>query len=766
MKTILRIARVELSTLFYSPIAWFLLIIFFVQISIAYLGLIESNITVQELGTKQRDFTYLLFADQRRGGLFISTVLQNIYLYIPLITMGLISREMQTGTIKLLYSSPVKLSSILLGKQLAMLAFSLCMLFLLAIIVCFACFHIENIDLGLIFSGFFALFLLLSAYSAIGLFMSCLTSYQVVAALSTFAVFAFLRYIGTVWQDYDFLRNITGYLSIGNRTELMISGLITSRDIIYYVLITIMFLMFAWLKLNGKRKSQKAIISLGQHSAVIVGVLIIGYVTSSVSHIVFFDASRPNRNTISVDTQKRLKDLGEEPLKVTMYVNLLDNTYFSGMPRYRALDVRRWEAFRRFKSNIEVDYVYYYDKVNNPALYTGNPNATFEETAQNRAKILKTDLSKFLKPDEIQKIVDLAPEKNRLVMLLEYKGKKEFLRTFEDMMIWPSEIELAAVLNSLTDGAPRIAFLQGQEERSVDNLDERGYHLATKALNDRASLINQGFKIENLDLSGQEIPAGLAALVVADPRADFSPTVVSKIEQYMDQGGNILFAGEPGKQSVLNPILKRIGVQMIEGTLVEQDEKLSADQVKSYITNKGLEFGKSISSLYKRQVPIMTRGVVGLTYEQYTDFDVSPLLETKADASWNKKGIVVLDSARLIYNPQEGDELKSYPTALAITRNMKDREQRILVIGDADFMSNGELEKSSSLVGNTEFYKGFIGWFTYGKLPIEVTMQKPIDDKINLSGSQIGPLKWIFLGLIPGMMALIGTILLIRRKRK
>src|SRR5687768_14573949 len=113
MKTIFRVAKTELRTLFYSPIAWFLMIVFFIQCGMAYMGIIKGIARTQELGGEE-----IMFLDRLTSATFISMgglfsgVMQTLYLYIPLLTMSLISRETGSGTIKLLYSSPVKVREI------------------------------------------------------------------------------------------------------------------------------------------------------------------------------------------------------------------------------------------------------------------------------------------------------------------------------------------------------------------------------------------------------------------------------------------------------------------------------------------------------------------------------------------------------------------------------------------------------------------------------------------------------------------------------
>ncbi len=148
MKTIYLIAKTELKTLFYSPIAWFLIIIFMVQCSITFIDALDSVARSQEEGFK---FQFSLISELflRRNGLF-GTVMKNLYLYFPLLTMGLISRETSSGTIRLLYSSPIHVRDIVLGKFLSMMAISFILLGIVGIFVGLGYFTIQSPDTGLL----------------------------------------------------------------------------------------------------------------------------------------------------------------------------------------------------------------------------------------------------------------------------------------------------------------------------------------------------------------------------------------------------------------------------------------------------------------------------------------------------------------------------------------------------------------------------------------------------------------------------------------
>ena len=101
-----------------------------------------------------------------------------MFLYIPLLTMGLMSREFGSGSIRLLYSSPVTNVQIILGKFLSMMIYGLVLVGIMLIFTLFGAFTIKDFDLPLVLTGLLGVYLLICAYAAVGLFMSSLTSYQ------------------------------------------------------------------------------------------------------------------------------------------------------------------------------------------------------------------------------------------------------------------------------------------------------------------------------------------------------------------------------------------------------------------------------------------------------------------------------------------------------------------------------------------------------------------------------------------------------------
>jgi len=770
MKTVFKIARTELRALFYSPIAWFLMIVFLIQCGLAYVNLLDGNARTQELGGRGLDYmanlTERIFLG--RGGVF-NSVMQNLYLYIPLLTMGLISREINGGTIKLLYSSPVKVQQIVFGKYLAMMVYSLVLVFVVGIFMVAGLFNIKSPESAMLFSAAFGFFLLLCAYSAIGLFMSCLTTYQVVAAVSSFMMIGILTYIGTLWQDMDFVRDLTYFLSLQGRTEKMLGGLITTKDVIYFGIIVYIFLGLSIYKLKAGRESKPALVKAGRYAFVVASALVIGYVTSRPRLIGYWDVTANKTKTLTPNAQAIIRQMGDEKLEITVYNNLLENHAYYGLPTMRNNYLAFWEPYTRFKPDIEYQYVNYYDStpVTDRFGFQQFKGKTQKEVAEKTAKNYNVKLSDFKAPEEIHKIIDLRPEGNRFVMHLKYKDRTTFLRIFDDNSVFPGETEVSAAFKRLQLAKiPKVGFLTGDLERNIYKIGEREYKVLTNLSTFRYALVNQGFDVDTVSLDGRDVPADISMLVIADPRTALSPAALARVQQYIDKGGNLLIIGEPGKQALLNPVIQPLGVQLMDGTVAQPSGELSPDLVQAYMTETAGSFSKGAELKRKDSAVVSMPGATGLTYTTNNGFDVKPLLMTDGRKSWMKKDRLVADSAAIVYSAANGDVRASFATAVALTRKVNGREQRIVVTGDADFMSNGELQRTSIQTANFIFNTALFRWLSNGEFPIDTSRPDSKDKRVNVTSDQVDRLRILFIWVLPALLLIFGTILLIRRKRK
>lgn len=767
MKTIFLVAKTELKTLFYSPIAWFLIIVFLIQCSITYVTALDAMARLSDDGYT---FQFSLIGEFFLGSRgVLSTVMKNLYLYLPLLTMGLISRETSSGTIRLLYSSPIHVRHIVLGKFLSMMMMNILLVGIVGLFIGFSYLTVQSPDTGMLLSSLFGLYLLLCAYSSIGIFMSCLTNYQIVAAVSTFVTIGVLYAVGGLWQGVPFVRDLTYFLSASGRTDKLISGLITTKDIIYFFAIVYLFLGLSICKLKAGMESRSLMTKTGQYLFIVFTTLLIGYISSIPQLVAYFDVTADKNNTISIGAQNIVKELGDEPLEVTGYANLLGGYFDDGSPESYHKNIRAWEPYSRFKNNIILKNVMYYDTLNlEGSLLKRNAGKTLEEIAKKTAEIRDMSLGQFKKPEEIRKIVDLSQEAAWYVMQLKYKGRTTFLRVFPDAGHWPSETEISAALKRLLQAKmPKIMFVTGSLERNINKIGDREYRAITNSKNFRNSLLNQGFDVDTVSLENGNIPSDISALVLADPKVSLSPTVMLKLQNYIDQGGNLLISGEPGKQNVLNPLLRQFGVQLMDGAIVQQSKDLSPDLAIPNLTETAAAlFPPLMHTNHDSSKVVSMPMAAAVSYVNSNAYFVKPLLVTNPNTSWLKKKRFVTDSAAIKFEPEQGDERKSFPLAVSLTRKIGGKEQRIIVTGDADFMSNSELNRFNMRTANFAFDTGVFSWLSYNKFPITSFRPGVKDTKLFVTKDQVKIIRIIFVWVLPGILLGCATILLIRRKRK
>jgi len=750
MRKIFKIAVLELSILFYSPVAWLVLVIFIIQNGMAFLGMISAYQEVIAMGNKVDNLTVTLFPAM--NGLF-DRVQQTIYLYIPLLTMGLMSREISSGSIKLLLSSPVKITEIILGKYLAIVGYGLLMMAVLGLYALVGIAVIKDADVMLMISGLSGIFLLICTYAAIGLFMSSLTSYQVVAAISTLAVFGVLQFIGTVGQDINFVRDLTYFLSISGRADDMLNGLITTKDVIYFVLIIMLFLCLCIFRLQAGRESRSRTFQAGKYALLIFAVMLIGYVSSRPGLVAYKDMTAMQSRTLTQVSREAIEKI-DGALKITTYVNLLDQNVYLGLPGSRNSDLKQFEQYQRYIPGLKMDYVYYYDATdlkNNPNMvYQGDlTGLNTKQIAEKVADNMGLNLDQFMPPAEIRKRINLEPESNNLVRVLEYKGKKSWLRFYNEVNQFADEAEITAAIKRLTVKVPRLVFITGNNERSADKKGDRNYEAITNARKNRTSLINQGFDVVNVNLDKEDIPEDGTVLVLADPTTELTMLAQQKIKGYLDDGGDMMVTGEPGRQGLINPVLEHVGVQMQEGMLVKSSKDYTPEQIFAESQDGGTH--------------VFMPTAAALGFNAAAGFKAYSLLVSPSQG-WNKQGIVDLTSTDVKYNALAGDKKGEFPVVLTLTRGINGKEQHILVSGDADFMSNATLIAGKG--ANKNFVKSIFKWFSGDEFPIDVSRQRNTDDAVLLKRKEISTLKMVLLGVIPGLIIALGAFILISRKRK
>lgn len=768
MKLIFRIAKTELATLFYSPIAWLILIVFACQVGLNYIEILDTISRMEAMG-RQISFSVtagLLLGSQ---GLY-ETIQSSLYMYIPLLTMGLLSREYASGSIKLLYSSPVTSLQIILGKYLSMVIYSMVLALILFFPVVHIMFAVPLFDIGLAMSGVLGLFLLVCVYCAIGLYMSSLTSYQVVAAVATFSALAFLNFVGDIGQEYAFIREITYWLSISGRASNFVSGVVCSGDVIYFVSVVAMFLSFATFKLSNEKSRISRIVSVSKYVGAIVIVMTMGYISSRPAMLYYYDATQTKARTLSVGSQEIVNQL-KGGLTITTFCNILDSDFDIAAPSSVKNDEDRFKEYLRFKPEIKLKYIYYYAPPVDTSIYGRYPNKSIEEIAREVAKKRRFNFKKLKSPEEIAKIVDLAPEEYRFVRMLEREsGERSFLRIYNDMFRHPGEAEITASMKKLFVKPIKIGFIVGHGERDVKKGGDGDYSLFSSSLTMRSSLLNQGFDLTTIDLNTiDDIDSDINILLIADMRSPLTEKEQKVLDKYIARGDNLFILTDVGRQESMNPILKRFGVEAQKGIIVQPSELFAPNLITSFALPGSDTLGRLYANMQRYGQCITMLGAVALEIKDGSEFKHIPMLGTDSNLTWIDYETINFVDDTVKINPAIGEYYSTFLTSVAAMRNVGEKEQRVLILGDADCISNSELmlnNRKGIRSVNYSMIPTTLRWMSHGIFPVNVGRNPNIDTKISTTPMNILFIKIIFIWAIPIILAIIGIAIWLRRRMR
>lgn len=243
------IAGRELRTLFLSPLAWSILGV--IQIILGYMFLAQLD--------------YYLMMQARIAGLedapgitdlIVAPLFANagviLLLVTPLLTMRLISEERRNRTLSLLFSAPVSMTEIILGKYLGVFAFLLIMVGMI-LLMPLSLLAGGGLDYGKLAACVLALTLLLAGFAAVGLYISSLAAQPTVAAVSTFGALLLLWIIDWTGNSSGQAGGMLEYVSLLRHYESLLKGLVSTTDLVYFLLFILAFLVLSIHRLDNDR---------------------------------------------------------------------------------------------------------------------------------------------------------------------------------------------------------------------------------------------------------------------------------------------------------------------------------------------------------------------------------------------------------------------------------------------------------------------------------------------------------------------------------
>ncbi|MGZ8160817.1 MAG: GldG family protein [Methylobacter sp.] len=346
---------------------------------------------------------------------------------------------------------------------------------------------------------------------------------------------------------------------------------------------------------------------------------------------------------------------------------------------------------------------------------------------------------------------DSQPEKTRELnidaagaILVEYQGRTEKLNFID-------ESSLTNALLQLANADERwVTFLSGHGERAPDGIANFDLGQFGKEL-DRRKIKAQSINLATMP----DIPGNSALLVISAPAVPLLAGEIDLIKRYIQQGGNLLLLTDPGNRH-LDALLQLLGLRQLPGTLVDSSSKLYGINDPSFVLasdyiSHPITQGFQTITVY----PVTSALEIG----EETNFKTVALFKSAAQ-SWTETGPI---AGKIVFDADGDEKQGPLPFAYALTLGQAQNgssEQRIVVVGDGDFLSNSYIGN----VGNLDMGLRMINWLIHDDRFIDVPAKIATDKSLQLSQISVAVIGFGFLVAIP--LLLMGTGFYIWRKRK
>ena len=412
---------------------------------------------------------------------------------------------------------------------------------------------------------------------------------------------------------------------------------------------------------------------------------------------------------------------------------------------------RQWDITQNTRNSLSAASVTILRQMPGPLTVTAYANEHDPRLGDVR-KLIRDFIALYqrAKPDLTLKIVDPTrePQATRAAgiqvngeMVVAYRGRIEHLTTL-------NEQALTNLLMRLARSSERqVMYLDGHGERKLDgianyDLGEFGKQLQSK-----------GFKPVGLNLAiAQAVPVNASLLIITQPQVDVLPGELDKLKAYMERGGNILWLIDPEPLHGLQPLAEQLGLVLTPGTVIDP----AAQQMKApptwalataYAQHPALRaFDLTTVFPFARQI----------TTSDNKDYRVTPLIEV-AQRGWVETG--TLDGTAAF--DKAHDAAGPVTIAIALERQRDEKNQRIVVIGNGNFLANAYLGNG----GNLDLGVNLINWLVGDENLVTIQPKASIDANLDLKKPVAVSIVLGFLVVLPLAFLLIAALIWWRRRK-
>lgn len=766
-------------------------------------------------------------ADMRPFFTFIPFIL---CVFIPAITMRLWAEERKGNTLEMLLTFPVPVRILVLGKFLAGLFFYAAAL-LSTFVIPLMLFVLGRPDMGMIAGGYLGSLILGAFFLAVGIFISGLCADQIVAFIVAMMVSFSLYLAGTdfVAMSIDgwlpgFGSLLKTYFGTANHFDAFVRGVVDSRDVIYFILGSTLFLILNGFWLEGRMRSKARQVFV---AAVLIcaGIFFTGNWFCAGFSLGRFDLTEGRIYTVSQAAREIFEDL-KSPVTVKFYASPKEKMP-AGMKTLEEDVIGKLEEFRVASKGKFQYKLFHMDAAETSAAQNG------EETMQSQLA------RKGIEPFQIQSI-DADEVGVKLIyssLSISYKEKPEEIiaQVIPDSLQELEYLLMSKIYRMTLNKMPHVALVAPYEDRQVDPqmqmlLAQLGASAPDSYREDNYEYLplllrQEGYEVSRIRLQKNEtIAPDTDTLVIVEPEL-LSDRQRYEIARFLSGGGSVMFAVQNyeyqyqpqaaalsvmvhDKKPSVNELLENWGLSVNSKILLdEQHEVINISggrvgpfsmpvpvklPVQIYLTpqemNENVSITSHLSSLFylwgsaldidpvkmADQKLKLTTLLSSTTHSWLVDFmpefDGSYLLGAES----LKRGpfplaVLVEGIFKNPYQGQavpawgEGQEESSEPAVESEPR-IESKPAKLLVVGAAT-MFQKQLAQSG---GHLNFFINAVDALTLGDRLVNIRSKRPIDRSIGRISTP-AKLFWRLSAtlLVPVLIALLGTFrVMLRRKVK
>lgn len=613
----LAIFKREFKSLFWNITGWL-----FIGITLALFGL---YFFVYNLSY---GYPYISYSLSAIAFLFMVTV--------PILTMRVLAEEKHAKTDQLLLTAPISVGKIVLGKFLALaLVYTICIG-----VICVAPLVLMifgEVPLAETYVGILGFWLYGLATIAIGTFVSSLTESQVISAVVSFGLI-FVGYMmssicSVISSSGNLLTKILGCYDLYTPLDDFFNGTLSVTGIVYYLSVIALALFLTEQMIQKRRWTisrnmiSTSVFSTGMIAIVVALTVVVNLIASALPETYTqIDATSQKLYSITEDTEKYLDTLKDD---VTLYVMVNKNSKDDNVDR-------TLQKYASASKHVKVKYV---DPNVSPTFaskYTDN------DVTSNSIIVVCGDRSKVI-------------DYNSDIYEYSYDSSYNYSVTGYDC-----EGQVTAAIQYVTsESTTNVYELTGHDESTLSG--------------DFSEVFQKRFmNVGSLSLlTVDAIPEDCQAIFITAPQSDLSEDDLSKLSQYLGNGGKIYLSIDYSKWNDLTNFKKLLSDNNIETT-----ESLLAETDRSYYYQspfyllpnvENTEVSSSVAGMTQVFVPYS----VGITYTGEDDSNVTSFMTTSdttiAKAATNIAAVQSQADAANIASVQDGDTQGQYSLGMMVT---------------------------------------------------------------------------------------------------